>query len=647
MASKLKSNLILINAPAGSGKTTTIENRVISLLALDPNNQILCITYTNRAAKELMERIDNSNVKIQTIHAFINEFISLYFKHNEAIDVFFDIYGDKIKKDIENEKGDLKISEKNQRFIDKNEIDKERLNYDYIRNSVKELSYNQLAFDNLYRGRIGHDGLLKFTNAMVLRFPVLCKRLSDKYDHIFIDEYQDTSSSVLEIFYHATKSSKATLYLLGDKMQQIYQNYDGNFEESLTEFDTSTALRTNYRSSPQIVNVLNEIYNDKRYSQKSNNKNNDKPKIIITGDYDVTLADNELIYSDSLFLYVFNKDRFKAIGAENLYNAVDKMENYGYLSKYSVVDVLTKSYEDNPDDLMKSILIITSVLELYEEKKYGDTIQKIKKNKLFNNEKIIVNYNSDKSVFKIEIDSIVNEYREKEHTLISFFEMLCDREFINLKIIQPILNNPEYEAFLSVDIEEYKKLQEYLKCPRISTQHGVKGEGYDSVVFISDNSTNPSVKMYEFFRLFSINSIDLIKFQEFHYDFTHHLIAFEKENSFELSDLNANYYNSNKETYDRFVNVLFNKYSGNLYFDFLFKDLFEKFLKKPNATNLKPCLKNTPSLGVLSAYKLFYVGCSRAKKDLTVLVNSANISNYRTAFIKKMSSIGFDVIEKD
>ena len=51
-------NMYLINAPAGSGKTTYIENTILDLTSKYPDRKILCITYTNRAKEELEHRID-------------------------------------------------------------------------------------------------------------------------------------------------------------------------------------------------------------------------------------------------------------------------------------------------------------------------------------------------------------------------------------------------------------------------------------------------------------------------------------------------------------------------------------------------------------------------------------------------------------
>ena len=77
---------------------------------------------------------------------------------------------------------------------------------------------------------MGHDDLISFTRLAVDRFPVIKKKISDKYQLIFIDEYQDTSADVLYIFYTSVIEKKSRLYLLGDKMQQIYKNYNGEFE---------------------------------------------------------------------------------------------------------------------------------------------------------------------------------------------------------------------------------------------------------------------------------------------------------------------------------------------------------------------------------------------------------------------------------
>lgn len=79
MANAIVENLFLVNAPAGSGKTTWIRKSVGKYLLQNPNDNVLCITYTNRAAEELGKDIDSDKVYFGTIHSFINDFIGSFF----------------------------------------------------------------------------------------------------------------------------------------------------------------------------------------------------------------------------------------------------------------------------------------------------------------------------------------------------------------------------------------------------------------------------------------------------------------------------------------------------------------------------------------------------------------------------------------
>ena len=100
-----------------------------------------------------------------------------------------------------------------------------------------KISYGEGQYTSVYYGKLGHDDLIRFTQKAVEKFPVLKRKISSKYKLIFIDEYQDTSADVLRIFYSAVKDRNSELYLLGDKMQQIYSNEDGSFEEEFKNFD--------------------------------------------------------------------------------------------------------------------------------------------------------------------------------------------------------------------------------------------------------------------------------------------------------------------------------------------------------------------------------------------------------------------------
>lgn len=648
MVRGIKSNLILINAPAGSGKTTTIEKNIIKTLFDFPDSEILCITYTNRAVEELLSRINNSNVQIQTIHSYINEFIKIYFSHKEVLNLYFEIYGNKIKSEIETKDEDSNTQKKNDKYKEKYNLKDEEFCLEVIKKNINKIEYNELTFDSLYYGGLGHDSLLEFTKEVIDKFPILKRRIVDKFDYIYIDEYQDTSSVVLNIFYNAVKGTKTKLYLLGDKMQQIYKNYDGSFEEELQEFDSSRRLDTNYRSSTKIIDVLNKIYNDKNYEQHPSEKaiidiDCKKPVVIITKDIENTLKDETIIGNTTLKLYVFNSSRFKAINAENLYAAINTMKKYRVPSKYSVVEVLTSEINDNPDELMRSLLIISDTIERFCEKKHGLVIQAFKNNKIFNYLKLQVNIHSDKIVFEKEMRELSDEYNNKNHTIKTFLEMMIEKNLLNKDRFISTFENQEYENFLKVNMSEFKNLKEYRKQPYVSTQHGVKGEGYDSVCFVAENSSNPPVRMFEFMELFCTNNINLTSFQKFYYNYKLKIERLEEELKCNFSKLKAADFEIHKKQFTEFLHVTQSELIDNIYFNFIFNNLFNKYFQRPNKTNIEKCLKFTKVFGMLTAYRLFYVGCSRAKKELIIVIDENKIKRFKEDFKTKMKSIGFHI----
>ena len=286
MASQAIKNKFLINAPAGSGKTTSIRNHLKSIYMDHPESKVLCITYTNRAADELKKDLESPNITVSTIHSYINELIKPFFGQTEAINLYWELYGRKISERIENSNGDERIAESNQHYIEKFGS----LSLDIVKSNIDELSYGETPFTSLYTGKLSHDDLLMFAYYLIKKYPVILRKISDKYNYIFIDEYQDTSAFILKIFYEAVKDRpNVMLYLLGDRMQQIYHNYDGSFEEQFKEFDTSKKLDTNHRSIGEIISILNRIYNDNRFDQNPSDKNRDlkpdiPPKILVSSD---------------------------------------------------------------------------------------------------------------------------------------------------------------------------------------------------------------------------------------------------------------------------------------------------------------------------------------------------------------------------
>ena len=650
MANAINNNMFLVNAPAGSGKTTFIKDKINEIVSNDKDCKILCITYTNRAADELISKINSKNVKISTIHSFVSEFFKIYFSNKDIIELYFETYKGDILDRINNISNDERNEIANQKYKEEHEGN---LSFEYLKNNTKSISYNELPFNSLYYGGLSHDALLSFAEILLNKYPIIKKRLSSLYKFIFIDEYQDTSANILRFFYNAVKNSQTTLFLCGDKMQQIYKNYDGTFENELSTFNNSDfLLRTNYRSSQSIVTVLNNIYNDPSFVQKvsSIQKQGNKPQIYIAEDVNSSLNAIEDITPKILKLFIYNKDRFEKIGAKNLYEKVSDMEKYSFGSKNSPVDVLLTNDIDNPDPLFRLLFEINDFLKKYKLKQYGLLVQKInnKKSKIYNKELLKINKHEDKKKFQNLIESIYSKYNE-DILIIDFLKFLNDKQFLLNSVTENYFEGSEENEYLTVleqSIEEFRKLCEYIENPKISTQHGVKGEGHDEVVFIAEDSTrNPYVRMYDFFELLAKNEVRYNEFEKFYYEYVKVIRNFEYLNNIKLSELKKDTYNQYVNSLNELLQNLNQKYNNNVYYNFFFSDAYASYLSRPGVTKFNNAVKINNIFGTLIAYKLFYVGCSRAKEILKVIVERSKIDSFYNEFKTKMQQLGFDIIE--
>ncbi len=650
MANTVSENMFLINAPAGSGKTTFIKNKINEIIENNKTCNILCITYTKRAAEELMAKINSKNVKIATIHSFISEFLKIYFSNRKVIDLYFETYKENILNRINNPSNDEQINITNQKYKEEHDGN---LSFEYIKNNTKSISYNELSYNFFYNGELSHDALLSFAEILLDKFPIIKRRLSSLYKYIFIDEYQDTSASILRFFYNSVKDTQTKLFLCGDKMQQIYKNYDGTFEEYLTKFNSSTyLLNTNYRSSECIVTVLNNIYNDSSFIQKISDiqEKGNKPQVYITEDINSTLNTIEDETPKIFKLFIYNKERFEKIGAKNLYEQVSNMEKYSFGKKYSPVDVLLKNDIDNPDPLFKLLFELNDFLKKYKLKQYGLLIQKInnKKHKIYNKNTLKINKHEDKNNFQTLIESIYNKYNENIKIL-EFLKFINDKNFVLNSIIENYLEdteNNEYSNVLEQNIGEFRKLCEYLETPKISTQHGVKGEGHDEVVFIAEDSGNPSVKMYKFFELMAKNDVCYNEFENFYYEYIKDVNDFENKNNIKVLELKKDTYNQYASSLNELLHKLNQKYNNNLYYKFFFWDSYQLYVQKSGVTKFRNAINPNNIFGTLIAYKLFYVGCSRAKKTLKIIVKRSKLDEFYNEFKDKIQKLGFDVLEQ-
>ncbi|MDP9580061.1 UNVERIFIED_ORG: DNA helicase-2/ATP-dependent DNA helicase PcrA [Bacillus sp. 1751] len=632
----------IVNAPAGSGKTTSVSKSIKKLLR-NPNKKILCITYTNRAAEQLSEKINDERVRIGTIHSFIGNFMRPFFKIKPIVDFFSEYYEGNILKVLQST--EEKEVAKLRRYIEKYNLPEDfKVTKETIAQNISHLEYGETQITSFLHGKLSHDDLLIFSKAVFKKFPKLNKAISHQYSYIFIDEYQDTKSEILELFYNATLDSNTKLVLLGDEMQQIYEDTVEEFQHIIdNSFVRDYSLKHNWRSQGSIVSLLNNLYYSSSYQQIPQKVSEEKPKIHIVED-----LENINTEKNSLQLVLLNSELFKAIGAYNLYEAYKK--RYKYYDKYNSKEILFDLTMNNPDDLMVLLIFTVEIVNLFDEKQFGELIQKIISFKLSNKEIWKIKNHSDKVKVAQQLEELSKEIK-KDITIGELLNFLSKSEIVDTSYISSVINHINEDLEFKNKINSVK-FNEFINCyreinnPSISTQHAVKGEGYDHVALkVSDGTRNPNVKMYLFLEMFSKELFNYEELNVINKEVKNHVKLFTESMGKKVSELKAPDYKKYEQQYVSCILDIKNSLKVNQqFYDEFFSEDFISFDDKLNISAFKKCISAVNRIdGVLLAYKLFYVGCSRAKKRLDVYVTNKSIQGFREEFISKMKEIEFEI----
>ena len=295
---------LLVLAGAGSGKTRVLTTRLTYLVqekGVDPYN-ILAITFTNKAAKEMKERafkmLGNHAYKMQisTFHSLglllIREnYEKLGFKKNFTI-LDSDDSLTVIKKILKDMNLDPKMYNpraiRNKISSAKNELMDS--NY-YSRFANSEYEEIVLSVFRKYEEKVLKNNSLDFDDLLVLpiklfkEYPDVLEKYQERFKYILVDEYQDTNEAQY-ILIKMLSEKYRNVCVVGDLDQSIYGFRGANFRNILNfEKDYSDAkvvlLEENYRSTGNILNVANDIikHNKQRKDKKLWTSNDDGPKI--------------------------------------------------------------------------------------------------------------------------------------------------------------------------------------------------------------------------------------------------------------------------------------------------------------------------------------------------------------------------------
>ena len=279
---------LMVLAGAGSGKTRVLTMRIAHLITngIDPFN-ILALTFTNKAAKEMKLRIakvvGEGNAKslwMGTFHSVFARILRseahyLGFPSNftiydtqDSLNVLKKVLKDlnidqelykpkKVQARISSYKNNLITVRAYQNNPELIEAD-ERANMKYIGQIYEK--YVEQCFRN---GAMDFDDLLLRTNELLTRFPEVLAKYQDRFRYILVDEYQDTNHSQYLIV-KALSSKFENICVVGDDAQSIY-SFRGaniynilNFKKDYPDAKT-VSLEQNYRSTQNIVNAANVV----------------------------------------------------------------------------------------------------------------------------------------------------------------------------------------------------------------------------------------------------------------------------------------------------------------------------------------------------------------------------------------------------
>lgn len=233
----------LLSGGAGSGKTYSLVQVIRQVIGENPTAKVACMTYTNAAVKEIEERVNHNNLNVSTIHDFLWDNIKHFQKELKA--AIISLANDEDSKLSIDEDGTIPTN--------------------YFDELEKGIQYKEYL--KLKEGIISHDELLLVANHLFDKYPKLSAIVKDKYQFIFIDEYQDTNTAVVDIFLnHFKKSEKKNLVgFFGDAMQSIYDDGIGNLDQYKgVAADTVKEVKKaqNRRSPRKIIDLANRLRTD-------------------------------------------------------------------------------------------------------------------------------------------------------------------------------------------------------------------------------------------------------------------------------------------------------------------------------------------------------------------------------------------------
>ena len=372
---------MLIMAGAGSGKTKVLTCRVANLLQKGVRPyRILAITFTNKAAAEMRERVNNmsgpaaKDVWLFTFHAFCARFLRMEIDKLPGYNKNFAIYDtDDTKKLIKDILKELNIDDNRfspNKILNKISDAKNKLiDAEHFSQSIDSVDFNDKKVAEVYeryQTQLKLNNALDFDDLLMLSIKLLQEnkevreKYQDRFDYLLVDEYQDTN----HVQYLLTKilaEKHRNICVVGDADQSIY-GWRGADIQNILDFERDypdakvIKLEQNYRSTQVILDAANAVIE---------NNTGRKPKNLWTENK----SGQEIVYFEA----ADNRDeaRFIVEQIQNLQNTEHrKLSDMAILYR---TNAQSRSFEEM---LVKSGINYSIVggLKFYERKEIKDII---------------------------------------------------------------------------------------------------------------------------------------------------------------------------------------------------------------------------------------------------------------------------------
>lgn len=585
---------VLVVAGAGSGKTLVLTFRIAYLISLGiAPSSILALTFTNKAASEMKERVRNL-VGRRADSIFMGTFHSIFARilrqeaHLLGFSRDYSIYDtEDSERVIKGILKDFNISESHlsPRMI-QNLISKAKNKLLFLNDGLEKFfsSYNKKLIEifNEYNTRLKNSNAMDFDDLLIKpievfsKFPDVLQFYRDKFDYILVDEYQDTNIAQ----YYLLKmlvNDKKNICCVGDDAQSIYK-WRGAEVRNILDFNKDfpetkiIRLEENYRSTKAILAVADSVIKNNVYQIEKTlwTQNEEGEKVNITVCYD-------------------EKDEARFI-AQRITQLLDEKK---VLPREIAILYRTNAQSRNFEEVfIKSSIpyIIIGGVEFYKRKEVKDVLSYLK---------LLVNSKDNESFLRI-----VNfPSRGIGDVSIEVLTQIAKRENLSLfEAIPSLLNSPEIQERIKINFKGfYELISKYQPLVQQNNFYEHIKSFIDEIGILQtykEEGTEESIQRYE-------NIIQLLNsIQEFT------LSNLEKSLTEYLSEISLISDIDNWEDKKNSIVLMTLHQAKGLEFKHVFIVGCEE--------GLLPLKRDGDVEDLEEERRLFYVGCTRAMKQLNI-----------------------------